>query len=50
MRNEKETKRPLDTEKLNGTQMEGITGGSDESDKEKVRFNTAYLNISNRDR
>ena len=50
MRNEKETKRPLDTEKLNGTQMEGITGGSDESGNEKVRFNTAYINISDRDR
>lgn len=50
MSNEKETNRPLDTEKLNGTQMEGITGGSDESGSEKVRFNTAYINISDRDR
>ena len=50
MSNEKETKRPLDTEKLSGTQMEGIAGGLDESGNEKVRFNTAYINIPNPDR
>ena len=49
MSNEKETKRPLDTEKLNGTQMEGIGGGFNESRSEKVRLNTAYINISDRD-
>jgi hypothetical protein len=44
MSNEKETKRPLDTEKLSETQMDGIAGGLDESDSEKVRFNSACIN------
>ena len=47
MSNEKkDIKRPLDAEKLSGTQMEGIAGGSDESDSEKVRFNSACINMS----
>ncbi len=50
MSNEKETKRPLDTEKLSGTQMEGIAGGSDESGSEKVRINSVYINVSDCDR
>ncbi len=49
MSNEKETKRPLDTEKLSGTQMEGIAGGSDESGSEKVRINSVYINVSDCD-
>ena len=31
MSNEKETKRPLDAEKLSGSQMEGIAGGADDA-------------------
>ena len=50
----KETKRPLDAEKLSGTQMEGIAGGADdsgsenESDGGKVRFNAAFVDMSDR--
>ena len=50
MSNEKETKRPLDTEKLSGSQMEEIVGGVEESNGEKVRFSSVYVDISDRDR
>ena len=55
MSNEKEKKRPLDAEKLSGSQMEGIAGGADdagsgsESDGEKVRLNSAYVDVSGND-
>lgn len=55
MSNEKEKKRPLDAEKLSGSQMEGIAGGADdaasenESGGEKVRLNSAYVDVSGND-
>lgn len=52
---EKDTKRPLDVEEFSETQMDGVSGGKDNSDpgnrpdRRRARLNTAYFNISDRD-
>jgi len=53
MSNKTETGRPLDAEELTNAQIQGVAGGKDALDAHnqsgdiKVRFNSAYVDVSN---